>query len=117
MNKQQFEKISKWQTKTFGEATALSKMAHLKDEIKELEHELRMHSQLKGHMQHPKANKIIKEREFADCFILLFGAAASDGMSYKDICRCIEEKMQINYNRKWGEPQPNGVVNHIKKQK
>ena len=52
--------------------------------------------------------------EFADCFILLFGAAAADGMSYTDICSCIEEKMKINYKREWGEPDENGVVNHIK---
>jgi hypothetical protein len=52
--------------------------------------------------------------EFADCFILLFGAAASDGMSYDDICKAIDEKMEINFNRKWGKPNNDGVVNHIR---
>jgi len=45
---------------------------------------------------------------------LLFGTAASDGMSYEDICEAIESKMQINFKRKWGKPDKNGVVNHIK---
>ena len=107
MKKKQFKKITNWQKKTFGEATALSKIAHLKEEIKELETELSP--------SESNSDESVKEKEleFADCFILLFGAAASDGMSYKNICDCIDEKMQINYNRKWGKPKKNGVVNHI----
>ena len=105
MEKSQFKKISEWQRKTFGQATPLSKIAHLKEEIEELETELSCTVST--------SVKRVKEREFADCFILLFGAAASDGMSYDDIVRCIDEKMEINYKRKWGKPQANGVVNHI----
>jgi hypothetical protein len=101
MKEEQFESISKWQKETFGQATALSKLAHLDKEIQELWDEL-------------KTNGIGKKLEFADCFILLFGAAASDGMSYEDICNAIEEKMSINYQRKWGKPDENGIVNHIK---
>ncbi len=101
MKKLQFESISKWQNETFGEATALSKIAHLKQEVKELKKDL-------------KKDSPAKKYEFADCFILLFGAAASDGMSYEDICNAINEKMEINKSRKWGKPDENGVVNHIK---
>lgn len=114
MNKEQFEKISKWQDKTFGKTTALSKMAHLEDEVQELKKELIFHEESKKLQKYPEQNKIFREREFADCFMLLFGAAASDGMTHDDIVRCIEEKMEINYKRKWGKPQANGVVNHIK---
>jgi len=115
MTKEQFDKISKWQDKTFGKATALSKMAHLGEELKELHKELIFWAETEGEMAYPEANKLTKEREFADCFILLFGTAASDGMNYDDIVRCIDEKMQINYTRKWGKPLSNGVVNHIKR--
>lgn len=52
--------------------------------------------------------------EFADCFILLFGAADIFGMSYEDICKAIDDKMSINYKRNWGKPDENGVVNHVK---
>lgn len=113
MEKEQFEKISKWQDETFGKATALSKMAHLEDELQELKRELEFFTEHEDSMQYPAANKLIKNREFADNFILLFGIAASDGMTYEDICECIDEKMKINYERKWGKPQENGVVNHI----
>lgn len=101
MTEEIFLEISRWQNKTFGNATALSKISHLREEIDEL------HSDL-------KENKLGKRLEFADCFILLFGAAASDGMTYDDICDAIKEKMSINYKREWGEPKENGVVNHIK---
>ena len=101
MTESQFNDITKWQTETFGEATALSKMAHLQQEIQEYIEELK----------NPTKNKRL---EFADCVILLFGAGASDGMTYEDCCQVINEKMTINKGRKWGTPDKNGVVNHIK---
>lgn len=100
MKEQQFNKITTWQKETFGQATPLSKLAHLAEELKELQADLETNSKGKRH-------------EFADAFILLFGAAASDGMTYQDICTAIDEKMAINYFRKWGLPKENGVVNHI----
>jgi len=101
MRKQQFNDITEWQQKTFGKATPLSKIAHLAKELEELVSDL-------------KSGNPNKRKEFADCFILLFGAAQSDGMSYDDICNAIDEKMVINKNRKWGEPDKDGVVNHVK---
>ena len=101
MNKRQFKEITQWQNETFGQATALSKIAHLAEEMQELVTDL----------QNKDPNRRL---EFADCFILLFGAAASDGMSYEKILEAIEEKMLINYQRKWGNPNENGVVNHIR---
>ena len=101
MIKKQFTEITKWQKKTFGQATPLSKISHLGEELAELKHDL-------------INNEPERRLEFADCFILLFGAASADGMSYEDIISCINEKMAINYNRKWGVPKQNGVVNHIK---
>lgn len=101
MTREQFYEITHWQKETFGKATPLSKIEHLKEEVQELESDL-------------KGNSTDKKLEFADCFILLFGAAASDGMSYEDICNCIDEKMAINYKRKWGIANEKGVVNHIK---
>lgn len=60
------------------------------------------------------ANEVNKRLEFADCFFLLFGAAAADGMSYDDVCAAIQEKFEINLKRQWGKPDANGVVKHIK---
>lgn len=101
MNKKLFEAICKWQTETFRQATALSKILHLKQEIEELIIEI-------------KFDGIDKKLEFADCFILLFGAASSEGMTYEDICNAIQEKFEINKTRKWGKADKNGIVKHIK---
>lgn len=103
MKAEQFEAITIWQKETFGQATPLSKIAHLAEELQELVLDL-------------QENAPDRRLEYADCFLLLFGSAAADGMSYEDICNCIEEKMVINRARKWGKPQANGVVNHIKEE-
>lgn len=100
MNKKQFEEITQWQAEKFPNATPLSKMAHLTEEVQELVHDL-------------KTNHPARHLEFADCFFLLFGAAAADGMSYEDICKAIDEKFSINKNRKWGKPDADGVVKHV----
>ena len=104
MTKQQFEEVTSWQLETFGFIPALPKVYHLEQEVLELQHDLATNSQ--G-----------KRLEFADCFILLFGAAASDGMSYEDISEAISEKMEINKTRKWGKADEKGITNHIEEEK
>jgi len=106
MTKHQFLSICSWQRNTFGQATPFSKIAHLEQEVEELYEAL--------HMNEPNESSQKIKFEFADCFILLFGAADSYGMSYEDICQAIDDKMNINYKRNWGKPDENGVVNHIK---
>ncbi len=100
MQKEQFESIVKWQKETFGYVPALPKIFHLEQEVIELQHDL-------------ATNAEGKRLEFADCFILLFGAAAADGMSFEDIGLAITEKHEINKKRKWGKPDENGVTNHV----
>lgn len=101
MNQKQFSEITDWQKSTFPHGTPLSKISHLAEEMIELTEDIMKNSE-------------DRRLEFADCFILLFGAAASDGMTYEDICKAIDEKMEVNYSRKWGKANENGVVNHIK---
>lgn len=101
MTEQLFNEITSWQKETFGLANAYSKVCHLEEEVKELKDDL-------------VTQNTDRRLEFADCFFLLFGAAAADGMSYQDIQYAIKDKFEINKNRKWGTPQQNGVVNHIK---
>lgn len=100
MTEKQFNEISAWQKQTFGEATPSSKLFHLLEEIRELHEAIII-------------NDNDTRLEFADCFFLIFGAAAAFGMTYQDICDAIQEKFEINKSRKWGKPDKNGVVNHI----
>lgn len=105
MTKKQFTEITEWQNETFPKATTLSKITHLEQEIEELKLDV------EGHQ---RTGTGAPELEFADCFLLLFGAAAKHGMTYEGICNAIDYKMKINRNRTWGKPDANGVVNHIK---
>lgn len=52
--------------------------------------------------------------EFADCFSLLFDAASHYGYSAEDILKAMMDKLDINRKRKWGKPDENGVVEHLK---
>ena len=96
-----FNKLNHWQNITFGQATAESKIHHLREEVEEL-------------LEAIEIDDPNRRLEYADCFLLLFGAAGSDGMTLDDIESCIWEKLHINQKRKWGHPSENGVVNHIK---
>jgi Protein of unknown function (DUF550) len=101
MSKEQLEEVYQWQLKTFGYVKALPNVFHLEQEVLELQHDL-------------TTNAKDRRLEFADCFILLYGAAVADGMSYEDISKAISEKLEINRKRTWGKPDERGVTNHIK---
>lgn len=45
--------------------------------------------------------------------LLLFGSASLFGLSYDDICKAINEKMEINKQRKRGEVNEQGYVKHV----
>ena len=90
--KQLQEEISEWAYQTFPHQNPNSKIAHLKDEVNELE--------------------LIPDdaEEMADVAILLFNLAEMHGY---DLEVEIEKKMAKNRLRKWGEPDEQGVCHHI----
>lgn len=102
---EEFEKIYNevvaWQKQTFPKSNAVSKVLHLEDEVKELLESLAL-------------NHKDTHLEYADCFILLMGSADAYNLSFKDIVNSIKTKMEINKQRKWGEPNVDGIVKHIK---
>ena len=93
--------VYKWQDETFKTATSLSKLYHLKKEINELIEAVE------------KDERLAFASEYADCFLLLFGAARKDGLESEDILKVMILKQEINKRRKWGEADENGVVEHI----
>ena len=113
MRAEQFIAITEWQNKTFGQATVFSKINHLTEEIEELRTALTVADSEIDLSEEFDVEDLSVSEEFADCFILLFGAAAAHGYNYNDICEAIDAKMQVNYSRKWGSEKANGVVNHI----
>jgi NTP pyrophosphatase (non-canonical NTP hydrolase) len=110
MTKEMFEEITAWQKQVFANATAGSAAAHLMEESKELWEEVTNENGI-GENAFEKHIAIL--HEYADCFLLLFGSASLYGLSYEDICRVINDKMEINKQRKWGEVNDQGYVKHV----
>jgi hypothetical protein len=84
--------IGEWNIKTFPEATPDSIIAHLKKEIEELS------------VNHDP-------EEAADCMILLLSHAHRTGY---DLFDEVLQKHCINIDRTWGQPDKDGVIEHIK---
>jgi hypothetical protein len=106
MTRELLEQIHQWQKETFGKATPISKLRHLEKEILELIIELN------GDLYTDNYEKV--EEEYADCFLLLFGSAMAYGMNLDIISSAIKAKFEKNKLRKWGKPDVNGVIEHIK---
>jgi NTP pyrophosphatase (non-canonical NTP hydrolase) len=99
MNKEQYESVTKWQNDVFTKSTVSSCINHLQEEVQELKDDWE-----KGTLSH---------HEIADCFLLLFGVCNKAGMKYEDIVKTIDDKMEINQSRQWGEVNEKGYVKHI----
>ena len=129
-----YEDIINWTRKTFPDQGSISKLKHLREEVDELIEAIIKyksftipHKTIKlmnsgvlkeDNPDHPyvqitNLDKDIKH-EFADCFILLYSAADKCGLDFNDLKKCIDEKLQINKEREWNNPDKNGVIRHKK---
>ena len=86
----------RWSDKTFVGQPLSGKFSHLRREINELE-------------ENPK-----DIMEYADCYFLLTDIAAKNNVLLSDIHEAAIEKLEINKKRKWGKPNADGSVEHIK---
>jgi NTP pyrophosphatase (non-canonical NTP hydrolase) len=109
MTKEMFDEITSWQRKIFTKATSISAAHHLNEEVVELLCEL--NDGHTGYFSDAQKEKI--RSEYADCFLLLFGSASLFGLSYEQICEAINDKMEINKQRKWGGVNEQGYVKHV----
>ena len=99
--------IGRWSESTFSHQNSVSKLHHLQKEVKELIEAIELESS-----GNENGNDV--HLEFADCFILLLDAARKQGLKAETILSAISEKMEINKARKWGNPDKNGVMEHIR---
>lgn len=93
------KEINDWQDRIFIHATPLSAAKHLQREIRELIFDIE------------NGNPKTAESEVADCFILLLAVTYLLGI---DLEQATDEKMAINFKRSWGEPDADGVVEHVR---
>lgn len=86
------EEVGEWADKTFAKSSPETVIKHLKREVSELE--------ASG-----------KPDEVADCILLLMHYAHKKGFSIFEEC---VKKHEVNKRRKWGKPDKDGVVEHVK---
>jgi len=106
MTKELYEQVMAFKEKTFPNSTPSSELKHLKKEVKELKDAIGK--------KYSESNQEDAELEVADCFFLLYGIANGIGMDYESVNDAIKRKLVICENRKWGKPDKDGVVEHIK---
>ena len=100
-----FNEITEWQDETFGNhGNPIPAFFHLEKEIQEL----------KLALQSNNNKECINE--IADCFLLLIGIFKRKFRQLDDIdlVNLINEKLQVNKKRTWGQPDEKGVIEHIK---
>ena len=89
--------VGSWGDETFPHSTPDSVLAHLKREVQEL-------------LDADPANR---QAECADVVMLLMHIAHKEGWSLE---RAVLMKLAINQSRSWGEPDEQGVVEHIREE-
>lgn len=89
--------IAQWSDQTFGSHCRLQGMlAHLRKEVQELS-------------DHPDDTA-----ELADCFMLLLDISRSMNVDTHQLIQETRNKLEINKQRRWGEPGPDGEVEHLR---
>jgi NTP pyrophosphatase (non-canonical NTP hydrolase) len=89
-------RVNEWDDATFPHRTARSIVVHLRREVAELADELEQGG---------------AATEAADCFLLLLDLAGFLGFSLHDAG---EAKFAVCQTRQWGEPDSEGVAEHIR---
>lgn len=85
--------VSEWAKKTFPNSSDHGRLFHLHEEVIEL-------------MEKPHDG-----REMADIYLILLHHAEAHGI---DLAKVAKEKFEIVKNRKWGHPDKNGIIHHLK---
>lgn len=89
-----------WSLKTFTEATAISSLRKLEEEIEEIEKDI---------------NAGVKNaEEYADALMCLFDSAGRHGISPEEIVWAFASKLQKNKRREWIK-NPDNTYSHVKK--
>lgn len=100
MSKIDFSEFQKehgvWSDQTFGARSPIGPLHHLRKEVDEV-------------IQNPTDIK-----EYADCLLLLMDSARLSGFNMDDLYFAAQQKFKENKQRKWGKPDINGVVEHIR---
>lgn len=105
------KEINDWQDSVFTKATPLSAATHLQREIIELVEIIQLYKVTQDYAFNDPVKLTEVAAELADCQILLAGVAHLLNLDLETVT---EDKMVINRRRVWGEPDSEGVVEHVR---
>lgn len=112
--------IASWSDATFGEGQRNPAILHhLKKEVQECIEAVE-NFQNRSSIESPycESGRRCLEAfdEYADCFMLLLDSAYHFGLSAGALILFTRDKLEVNKKRKWGKPDCNGVIEHIKEE-
>lgn len=93
--------VGEWAASVFTQATHRSIVAHLRREVGEL----------RDAVEEPAISNLAIMLEAADCYLLLLHLSHRLGMDLGEAARL---KHQDNVGRRWGDPDAEGVVEHVR---
>lgn len=104
--------VQKWDAETFQHSGVSAKIAHLVKEVNELAEAADMVATEAKELgaAFPSSIDALKG-ELADVLILAYGIAARAELDVDEIVR---EKLEVNKARTWGEPDEQGVIEHVR---
>lgn len=114
------QEISEWSDSTFGKHQRNPAILyHLKKEVDELIEAVNNFQNYDAEPGSEYEAKLLDSaiEEYADCMMLLLDSATHFGFGAESLLKSVADKLAKNKTRKWGKPDENGVVEHIKEDK
>ena len=111
--------ISEWSDATFGNGQRNPAIVyHLRKEVDELIEALTKDDEMGCDESVTIAEfrrQVEKTKmEFADCFMLLLDSASHYLITAEQLIQLAREKLEINKARRWGKPDKNGIIEHVR---
>ncbi|MFA7708149.1 MAG: dATP/dGTP pyrophosphohydrolase domain-containing protein [Candidatus Pacearchaeota archaeon] len=104
------DSIRQWSDNQFGEGQRNPAIAyHLLKEVPELIEAFERYQKSCAGGNYDRITS-----EYADCFMLLLDSASHFGLNADKLIEFAHKKLEINKRRQWGEPDKNGVVEHVR---
>ncbi len=112
--------IASWSDATFGEGQRNPAILHhLKKEVQEcIDAVEKFQKGTSIESPYCESEKRCREAfdEYADCFMLLLDSAYHFGINALSLILFTRDKLEVNKRRKWGKPDCNGVVEHLREE-
>jgi hypothetical protein len=112
-----WNEIAEWSNRVFGDEQQRGPwgpLNHLRREVDEAQNALSRLAEAYDEESVPTTLDLEFETELADCLILIFDVARRARMTAMSLVGTALEKMEVNRGRVMGEPDEEGVIEHLR---